>query len=127
MTLAFIPWDFLLILALLATIVPWRGAARMKALLKKPDLTSADRVALYASTIVFQVVIVAVVAWRAAARGLTADELALAGGIPWRTASAAIFVTALLCATQIFSLRRISQLPPDIRGRRRRKDFPFLL
>ena len=125
-----IPWDFALILALLATLVPWRGAVRMKRLLKKSDLSSADRLSLYCSTILFQWIIVGVVAWRAAARGLSAAELALSAGpgvravlaawpkedAGWRIAGATVLMTGLLCATQIFSLKRIAALPPDKRG-----------
>ncbi|HKB90149.1 MAG TPA: hypothetical protein VKC60_06485, partial [Opitutaceae bacterium] len=59
----FIPWDFVLILAFLGAVIPWRGDARMKRLLRKPELTAADRLSLYRSTIFFQCLIVAIVAW----------------------------------------------------------------
>src|SRR3977135_256710 len=65
----FIPWDFVLILIFLAVVIPWRGNARMKRLLSKPELTTADRLSLYASTIFFQRLIVAIVALRCAMRG----------------------------------------------------------
>ena len=75
----FIPWDFVLVLVFLGVIVPWRGDARMKRLLSKPELTSADRLSLYGSTILFQWLIVAIVIFRCAARSVDPIELGLRG------------------------------------------------
>ena len=57
------PWDFILILFVLGVLVPWRGAMRIKRLLAQPALTTSERLSLYASTIAFQWLIVAIVAW----------------------------------------------------------------
>ena len=111
-----IPWDFILILAFLAVIVPWRGAARMKRLLSKPDLTTADRLSLYGSTIFFQWLIVAIVAWRSLVRGLSLRELGLAARDPWQVAWASIALTGLLCLNQVIGLRRITRMPEGKRG-----------
>ena len=112
----FIPWDFVLILMFLGVIIPWRGAARMKRLLSKPELTTADRLSLYGSTILFQWLIVAIVAWRSAARTLSPEELGLAARDPWLVAWTSIVLTGLLCVNQVVGLRRITKLPEDKRG-----------
>jgi membrane protease YdiL (CAAX protease family) len=110
------PWDFILILVVLGVLVPWRGAMRIKRLLARPALTTSERLSLYASTIAFQWLIVAIVAWRAFSRHLTSEELGLTVSAPWRTALIAVILTALLCANQWASLRRIVRLPEDQRG-----------
>jgi len=110
------PWDFVLIILVLGILIPWRGAARMKRLLAKPELGAADRLSLYGSTVVFQWAIAAVVAWRALARMLSPDELGLAVFDSWRVASTAIVLTALLGINQIVSLRRLAGMPEGKRG-----------
>src|SRR5215470_291876 len=71
------PSDFLLIFFVLAVIVPWRGWARLQRLLALPSTTSEERIRLYLFAIASQWLIAIVVAWRAFARGLTGQELAL--------------------------------------------------
>jgi uncharacterized protein len=112
----YIPWDFVLILLFLATFVPWRGAARMKRLMGKPELSSADRLSLYQSTIFFQWLIVAFVAWRVIARGVSPDELGLSVSAPWRILWTSVALTGLLCANQIIGLRKIAARPSEKRG-----------
>ena len=112
----FIPWDFVLVLLFLGIIVPWRGDARMKRLLSKPELTTADRLSLYGSTIVFQWLIVAIVAWRCAARGVGPDELGLAASDSWQVAWTSIVLTGLLCVNQVVGLRKVSGMPEGKRG-----------
>jgi membrane protease YdiL (CAAX protease family) len=112
----YIPWDFVLILVFLAVIVPWRGAARMKRLLSKPELTSADRLSLYGSTIFFQWLIVAIVAWRMVARSVGPDELGLGSVDSWRLTWTSILLTGLLCLNQVVGLRKITGLPKEKRG-----------
>ena len=113
----FIPWDFVLVLIFLGVIVPWRGDARMKRLLSKPELSSADRLSLYGSTIFFQWLIVAIVAWRAATRTVSPEELGIAAGHPWQVAWTSLGLTGLLCVNQIVGLRRIARVPEGDRGR----------
>jgi hypothetical protein len=60
-----IPWDFVAILLVLAVAVPWRGTVRIRELLKRPSLGTRERIALYASTIAFQWIAVAIIFWRA--------------------------------------------------------------
>src|SRR5260370_23162202 len=71
------PWDFWLIVVVLGVILPWRGRMRMKKLLAMPQVSTMERLILYASTIAFQWFAVAVVAWRASAHGFTATQLGL--------------------------------------------------
>src|SRR5580704_16681421 len=117
MRLLGIPWDFVAILLVLAVAVPWRGAVRIRELLKRPSLGTRERIALYASTIAFQWVAVAIIFWRAAARGLTAPQLALVVGHPARTIAVAVGMTALLSALQLMSLRQLRRIEPDPNSR----------
>jgi len=111
-----IPWDFDLILLFLGVVVPWRGAARMKSLLSKPELTSTDRLSLYGSTILFQWLIVAIVAWRSVARAVSPEEMALAAGHSWLVVWTSIVLAGLLCTNQAVGLRRITRMPAEERG-----------
>ena len=111
-----IPWDFILILIVLGTLVPWRGAVRVKHLLGQPVLNVRERLSLYASTIFYQWLLVAVVAWRAFSRKLSLVELGLTTSDTWRTVLIAVGLTTLLCANQWASLRRMTQLPESQRG-----------
>jgi uncharacterized protein len=113
---ATIPWDFTLILILLATLIPWRGAVRMRRLLSLPALSSGDRLSLYGSTIFFQWVIVALVAWRAVSRSMSLEELALGHVDPLRATWMGAILTGVLCASQVASLRKIASLPEGQRG-----------
>ena len=112
----FIPWDFVLVLVFLGAIVPWRGDARMKRLLSKPELTTADRLSLYISTIIFQWFIVAIVGWRCAARTVSPEEFGIGAGNTWQVAWTSIGLTGVLCLNQVVGLRRISRMPLDKRG-----------
>jgi CAAX protease family protein len=113
----FIPWDFVLVLVFLGVIVPWRGDARMKRLLSKSELTSADRLSLYGSTILFQWLIVGIVLWRCLARSVSREELGLSAGDPWQVAWTSIALTGLLCANQVVGLRKVAGIPEAKRGR----------
>jgi membrane protease YdiL (CAAX protease family) len=111
-----IPWDFILILIALGVLVPWRGAVKIRRLLAQPALTTSQRLSLYASTIVFQWLLAAVVLWRSFSRHLSPDELGLVVPGFWRTLLIAAIFTALLCVSQWVGLRRIAQVPADRRG-----------
>ncbi len=110
------PWDFALILIVLGTLVPWRSAVRMRQLLARPQLTTTDRLSLYASTIAFQWLAVGVVAWRSHARGLTPEVLGLALLREERILVAAGSLTLLLVLGQVVSLRYAARLPPERQG-----------
>ena len=112
----YIPWDFVLILIFLGIVVPWRGAARMKRLLNKPELNSADRLSLYASTIIFQLLIVSIVALRTLARSVSPEELGLAVPDPRQVIWVSITLAVVLCVNQVIGLRRITKMPDGKRG-----------
>jgi membrane protease YdiL (CAAX protease family) len=113
----FIPWDFVLILLFLGVVIPWRGAARMRRLMSKPELTAADRLSLYKNTIFFQWLIVAIVILRSLAREVSPEELGIAVNDPWRIAWISIALTGFLCINQFVGLRRFNKLPQEKRGR----------
>lgn len=115
------PWDFALILIVLGVLVPWRGAVRIKKLLGREPLSTADRLALYASTIAFQWLAVAVVAWRCHVRGLNTQRLALVYSDPPVIILTTVALSFFLGATQIFSLRRLARSPAH-----RQKHLPHL-
>ncbi len=104
-----------MILFVLATLVPWRGAVRVKRLLSE-DLPPNARLSLYVSTIAYQWLLAAVVSWRAFSRGLNLFDLGLTAGDPWRTTWTALALTALLSANQFASLRMMARVPESNRG-----------
>ena len=114
--LSAIPWDFTLILIVLAVLVPWRGAVRVRRLLAQSALTTTQRLSLYASTIAFQWLIVAVISWRSCSRHLSPNELGLVVSVVWQTATITVVFTALLCLNQWAGLRKIALVPVDQRG-----------
>ena len=115
-SLSTIPWDFILILIVLGVLVPWRGAVRVKRLLAQDALTTSQRLSLYASTIAFQWLLVAVILWRSFSRHLSPNELGLVVSGVWQTWSVALVVTGLLCMNQWAGVRKMARLPPSQRG-----------
>jgi membrane protease YdiL (CAAX protease family) len=112
----YIPWDFALVLVFLAVFVPWRGAARMKRLLSKPETTARERLSLYASTIIFQWLLAIFIFLLCGLRTVSFEELGIATENPWRIAWTSIAITGILCATQVIGLRKMAQLPEEKRG-----------
>jgi uncharacterized protein len=110
------PWDFVLILLVLGVVVPWRGASRFRRLLARERVDSTDRLILYASTIAFQWLAVAVVMWRSLARGLDAPDLRIAVPDPNLTLAVGLALSLLVAGNQWFSLRRLARTPPERRG-----------
>jgi membrane protease YdiL (CAAX protease family) len=105
------PWDFLVILAILAVVVPWRGSVRVRQLIARPNLTAHARILLYASTIAFQWLAASVAFWRCIERGLSRADLGLVRGDPGRTVAVAIGVTSLLALLQWIGSRRLRRQP----------------
>ena len=110
------PWDILLIFFVLGVVVPWRGRKRLQQLLAKPRVEPAERLSLYWSTIAFQWVAVVVVAWRAWAHGLTAQQLGLV--MPRRFWLTLITVcgAAVIVTLQWLNLRRMGRSTSPLRG-----------
>lgn len=110
------PWDFALILIVLGVVVPWRGAVRIRDLLRQEQLSTAERIALYASTIAFQWVAVAVILWRTNGHRIALAALGVA--LP-KFLLVALVTAALLLpllANQIYALRRLARMPPKEQG-----------
>jgi membrane protease YdiL (CAAX protease family) len=103
------PWDFWLIFLVLGVLIPWRGNARLKRLLSQPAPGTKEKLILYGSTIAFQWILLGLAAWRALARGLTANELGLARRVGVEIFVASVFGAALLSAFQWFNLRRLGR------------------
>jgi membrane protease YdiL (CAAX protease family) len=103
------PWDFWLIFIALGVLLPLRGRSRLEKLMTIPQMGRRERLSLYASTSGFQWLAVGVVAWRAWARGLTADQLGLVVHGRWRILITAIVGAATLGTLQWFNLRRMGR------------------
>src|SRR5712691_2979135 len=110
------PWDTWVIFLVLGLVLPWRGRARMKKLLALPQVTTMERLILYASTIAFQWFAVAVVAWRAWAHGFTASQLGLTIHDRTGILVASIVGAAAIAALQWLNLRRVGRIPAEARG-----------
>lgn len=110
------PLDFALILLFFATVVPWLGRRRIRLLMSAPKTEKRDRLILYASTIFFQWIAVGIIAWRTRSHHITTMQLALK--VP--NVGLVAIISAILCllvlANQLFSLRRLSTRPDEIRG-----------
>jgi uncharacterized protein len=108
---ASVHWDFALILLVLATAVPLLGRRRIRRLMEASSTTKTDRLVLYASTIAFQWIAVAVILWRTYARNLSPASLGLAVPKPGLALITAILLSALILVNQIVALRRLKENP----------------
>jgi membrane protease YdiL (CAAX protease family) len=109
-------WDYILILAILAVVVPWRSLGRIRELLVGPELISSERVLLYLSTIAFQWAAVAVILWRCLAHHLSSAVLGVALPHPVRSLAAAAGLSIILVFNQVYAIRRVATLPYESRG-----------
>jgi uncharacterized protein len=103
------PWDLWLIFFVLGVVVPWRGRIRLRELFAKPRVDSAERVSLYLSSIAFQWVAAAVVAWRAWGHGFHNSELGLGAKDRWKIAAVSIFGAAVIATLHWLNLRRMGR------------------
>ena len=110
------PWDYWLIFLALGVLLPWRGRTRMKKLLAMPHVSSMERLVLYASTIAFQWLAVAIVGWRVWAHSYTVQQLGLI--FPNRTTLliAGVLGAVVIGTLQWLNLRRVGRIPPESRG-----------
>lgn len=109
-------WDYIVILLFLGAIAPILGYFRVRRLMQVPFTTSLERLALYASTIAVQWVIVGVILWSTAVHGLAPRDLGLVLLDGKLTASVAVLLSLLLLANQIFSIRKLAANPQEIKG-----------
>ena len=100
----------------LGVVLPWRGRAFMLKLLAMPHVSSVERLVLYASTIAFQWLAVAVVGWRVWVHGYTARQLGLAFHGRTKLLLAGLVGAAVIGALQWLNPRRIGRLRPESRG-----------
>lgn len=110
------PWDFIVILAVMGIVVPWRSFQRILELLRKPALSSEERVAVYFSTMIVQWPATLVVLWRALARGLRFEHLGLALPDPQFTLAVTVVLSAVLVVVQLSGLKRMARLPIERQG-----------
>jgi membrane protease YdiL (CAAX protease family) len=104
------PWDIWLIFVVLGVVIPWRGRVRLRQLLAKPEVTSAERLSLYRSTITFQWIAVGVAAWRAWAHGFTLQQLGLVFHRPALLTGVAVLGGAGLAALHWLNLSRMGRI-----------------
>ena len=88
----------------------------MKKLLAMPRVSTMERLSLYASTIAFQWLAVAAVAWRAWAHGFTASQFGLIVPDRSKILIAAVVGTAAIASLQWLNLRRMGRIPVEARG-----------
>jgi len=110
------PWDFWLIFFALGVLLLWRGRARMKKLLAMTQVSSIERLVLYASTIAFQWLAVAVVGWRAWVHGYSGRQLGLVLQGRTRLVIAGVVGAAVMGGLQWLNLRRVGRIPAESRG-----------
>jgi uncharacterized protein len=111
------PWDFWLILFVLAVLIPWRGRARLQHLLAQPSIGTKEKLVLYGSTIAFQWVMLGVVVWRALARGLTPSDLGLGKSLDGGLLAWSVLGAVAVGTFQWFNLRRLGRMSgavPDL-------------
>jgi len=109
-------WDFALILIFFATAVPLLGRRRIRQLMRMPETTKRNRLTLYASTVAFQWLAVAVVLWRTSTHHIPLTRLGIAVPRPALTAIVSIVLAALVLANQLVSLRRLATHPAEAKG-----------
>lgn len=102
------PWDFWLIFLFLSIVLPWRGRERMRHFMAQPEVSGRERIRLYLSTILFQWLLAAVVAWRALARGLTFAQLGLARELLASTVALSVIGAMLIAFGHWMNLRRLA-------------------
>ena len=104
------PWDFWLIFVFLGVVIPWRGRVRLQRLLAKPIVSTKEKLVLYGSTIAFQWLLLGLVAWRAFARGLSANALGLTRSFSLRMLILTVTGSVLLAGFQWVNLRRVGRM-----------------
>jgi uncharacterized protein len=104
------PWDFWLIFLFLGVAVPWRGRVRLRKLLAGPAIDTTKKLTLYAATIVLQWLLLAVVGWRALARGLTPGELGLSARLSPQIVMVGVLGAVIIAVLQFFNLRRMGKM-----------------
>lgn len=106
-------WDFAIILLVLGVAVPLLGRRRIRKLMEAASTTKTERLVLYASTIAFQWIVVALILWRTHARQIAPAALGLALPRPGAALLAAVVLCALILVNQTVALRRLKDDPDN--------------
>lgn len=109
-------WDYAAILLFLGVLAPTLGYFRVRRLMQVPFTTSMERLALYASTIAFQWLIVAVILWRIAAHRTPLAQFGLVVRSLELTAAVAAVLTLAVLVNQVSSVRKLAANPREIKG-----------
>ena len=104
------PWDFWLVFLILATVIPWRGRVRLQHLLAQPAFRTREKIILYGTTITFQWILLAIVAWRSLARGITLTEMGLSRSSDVPLAAWSVIGALAVGTFQWFNLRRLGRM-----------------
>lgn len=110
-------WDYAVILAFLVVVLPLLGRWRVERILRQFETDQSERLRLYASTIAFQWLVVALIAWRSSAHGMTLAELGLTAPRPLRTGLVTLGLVALILFNQLVSLRLVGSRPEELHGK----------
>lgn len=110
-------WDYAIILVFLVVVLPLVGRWRVERILSQPETNQAERLRLYASTIAFQWLLVALIACRTGVHGMTTAELGLAAPRPLRTVLAAIALSSVILLNQLVSLRVVGSRPEELHSK----------
>lgn len=109
------PWDFIIILIVLAVAVPLLGQRRIRELLKRPETTKGERMRLYISTVLSQWAAVLVILWRCREHRVSLHALGVALPFPRLAALVSVLLGGLLLANQLLGVRQIAH-KPDVAG-----------
>jgi membrane protease YdiL (CAAX protease family) len=110
-------WDYALIFVFLVGVVPLMGRWRVERILRGPETTGVDRLRLYASTVAFQWILVAIIVWRTGVHGMSAAALGLAAPKPTLTIFVSAGLVMLALANQFVSLRHIGARPEELHSK----------
>jgi membrane protease YdiL (CAAX protease family) len=110
-------WDYAIIFVTLGALVPLLGRRRVERILKTAQTTQRERLRLYASTVVFQWTLTAVVLWRGFAHEMSHADFGLALPRPWLTAIISVGLVGLLLLNQIVSLQQVGSNPEQLHGK----------
>jgi uncharacterized protein len=110
-------WDYAITLAFLVIVLPLVGRWRVERILRQPETSQAERLRIYASTMAFQWLLVALIAWRTTAHHMTTAELGLAAPRLLRTGIVTLGLVALILFTQLVSMRLVGSRPEELHGK----------
>jgi membrane protease YdiL (CAAX protease family) len=109
-------WDYALLFILMGVVVPLMGRWRIERILRGPDPSQTDRLRLYASTIAFQWILVALIVWRVGVHVMSLANLGLAAPKPLLILLVSAGLTGLVLANQLISLSQVGRRPEDLQG-----------